>query len=133
MSFSEEYTYKTREQGVSVENELPCDEMIKLLEDFYNINQIQSSLSTLVHRQRAKLDSIRDNVDSADCNVTEGLTELETAKTYSFRYTPILLGSLFGIALTGPTGLLLGLKMGSLATGLGGGILGGWCGYKIQK
>ena len=133
MSFSEEYAYKTPVQGVGLENELKCDEMIKLLEDFYDINQIQSSLNILVHRQRAKLDSIQDNVDSTECNISGGLTELETAKKYSFRYTPILLGSLFGIALTGPAGLLFGLKMGSLATGLGGGILGGLCGYKIQK
>ena len=39
-----------------------CDEMIKLLEDFYNINQIQHSLSTIILRQRNKLDSIRDNI-----------------------------------------------------------------------
>ena len=112
---------------------LECDEMIKLLEEFYNINQIQQSLSTIINRQRSKLDSIVDNIESAENNSIEGLQDLEIAKKYSFKYTPIILGSLIGAALTGPTGLLFGLKTSSIATGMSGGLLGGWFGYKIQK
>ena len=114
---------------------IDCDEMIKLLEDFYNINQIQNSLSSIILRQRSKIDSIANNMDSAENSAINGLTNLELAKKYSFKYTPIIVGSLLGMALTGPTGLLLGLKTGSIATAtaMSGGIIGGWCGYKIQK
>jgi hypothetical protein len=107
--------------------------MVKLLEDFYNINQIQNSLSSILLRQRSKIDSITDNMDSAENSAINGLTNLEIAKKYSFKYTPIIVGSLLGMALTGPTGLLLGLKIGSIATAMSGGIIGGLCGYKIQK
>ena len=112
---------------------IDCDEMIKLLEDFYNINQIQNSLSSIILRQRSKIDSITDNIENSEISTLNGLTNLEIAKKYSFKYTPIIVGSLLGMALTGPTGLLLGLKTASIATGMGGGILGGWFGYKIQK
>ena len=115
------------------QDDIGCEEMIKLLEDFYNINQIQSSLSSIILRQRGKIDSITDNIENSENSTINGLTNLEIAKKYSFRYTPIIVGSLLGMVLTGPTGLLLGLKTGSIATGMGGGIIGGLCGYKIQK
>ena len=115
------------------QDNIECDEMIKLLEDFYNINQIQNSLSSILLRQRSKIDSITDNMDTAENSAINGLTNLEIAKKYSFKYTPIIVGSLLGMALTGPTGLLLGLKIGSIATAMSGGIIGGLCGYKIQK
>jgi len=110
-----------------------CEEMIKLLEEFYSMNQIQRSLNTILFRQRQKMDNIVDNIENAENSSIEGLKNLEIAKKYSFRYTPIIVGSLIGAVLTGPTGLLLGLKTGSIATGMSGGILGGWFGYKIQK
>ena len=115
------------------ENNEDCDEMIKLLEEFYNINQIQKSLNTILLRQREKMDNIVDNVENAENNSIESLQDLEIAKKYSFRYVPIIVGSFIGAALTGPAGLLLGLKTGSIATGMSGGIIGGWFGYKIQK
>ena len=115
------------------QDDIGCEEMIKLLEDFYNINQIQNSLSSILLRQRGKIDTIVDNMDSAENSAINGLTNLEIAKKYSFRYAPIIVGSLLGMALTGPTGLLLGLKTASIATAMSGGILGGWFGYKIQK
>ena len=115
------------------QDDIGCEEMIKLLEDFYNINQIQNSLSSILLRQRGKIDTIVDNMDSAENSAINGLTNLEIAKKYSFKYTPIIVGSLLGMALTGPTGLLLGLKTASIATAMSGGILGGWFGYKIQK
>lgn len=115
------------------QDNIGCEEMIKLLEDFYNINQIQNSLSSIILRQRGKIDSITDNIEYSENNAISGLQDLEIAKKYSFKYTPILVGSLLGMALTGPTGILLGLKMGSIATGMSGGIIGGWFGYKIQK
>jgi hypothetical protein len=115
------------------QDDIGCEEMIKLLEDFYNINQIQSSLSSIILRQRSKIDSITDNIENSEISTLNGLTNLEIAKKYSFKYTPIIVGSLLGMALTGPTGLLLGLKTASIATAMSGGILGGWFGYKIQK
>ena len=115
------------------QDDIGCEEMIKLLEDFYNINQIQNSLSSIILRQRGKIDSITDNIENSENSAISGLQDLEIAKKYSFKYTPIIVGSLLGMALTGPTGLLLGLKTASIATGMGGGILGGWFGYKIQK
>ena len=115
------------------QDDIGCEEMIKLLEDFYNINQIQSSLSSIILRQRSKIDTITDNIENSEISAINGLTNLEIAKKYSFKYTPIIVGSLLGMALTGPTGLLLGLKTASIATAMSGGILGGWFGYKIQK
>ena len=110
-----------------------CEEMTKLLEDFYNIHQIQDSLYTILKKHGNRLDTVSENMEIIKKNEIEGLHEVTMAKKYLFRYTPILIGSFLGICLTGPPGILFGFKMGSIITGLGGGMIGGWCGYKLQK
>ena len=130
-----EYTYADTRGTRYADTQEDCEEMIQLLEEFYNLNQIQNSLQSIILRQRDKLDSIKDNVESTDLRVGEGLDNLVEAKKYSFKYSPIIIGSLLGAVLTGPAGFFLGLKAGGAAAGLsvGGGLFGGWCGYKIQK
>lgn len=132
-----EYTLETRytQDQSHAGTQDDCEEMIKLLEEFYNLNQIQNSLQSIILRQRNKLDSIKDNVEATDSKVVEGLDNLVEAKKYSFRYSPIIIGSILGAVLTGPAGVLMGLNAGGVAAGLSvsGGLLGGWCGYKIQK
>tara|TARA_B100001123_G_C15309438_1_gene1023838 strand:+ start:48 stop:419 length:372 start_codon:yes stop_codon:yes gene_type:complete len=113
--------------------EIHCREMVQLLEDFYDIQEIQSSLYAIIEKQKGKLDTINNHIEDTRHYEIEGLKELEIAKKYSFKYVPIVIGSLVGASLLGPTSFLFGFKMGSIATGLGGGFLGGWCGYKIQK
>ena len=114
-------------------NVIHCEEMTKLLEDFNSIYQIQDSLYTILKRQGNRLDTVSENMEITKQNELKGLDEIILAKKYSFRYTPILVGSFLGVCLAGPPGILFGLKMGSMITGIGGGIVGGWCGYQLQK
>lgn len=120
-------------QQVQRLDEIRCDEMVKLLEDFYNIQEIQHSLSSIIENQSGMLDTIEHNMENTKQHEINGLQELKIAQQYSFRYSPVIIGSLLGVSLMGPTGIFFGLKMGSIATGIGGACIGGWCGYKIQK
>ena len=84
------------------------DRILKLLSNYINIENI------------------------TEITMEEGRKDLETAQSYYFRYTPILLGAVLGGISLGPVGMLLNVKFGSMFT-LGGGVLGGYGGYKIQK
>ena len=114
----------------TIEKKIECDEMIKLLEDFYDLSEIQKSLLGILRRQNEKVATIDNNIEETDQRILNGLEEIKEAKRYSFRYTPIVAGTVIGAGVGGPFGLLVGLKTISL---IAGGIFGGWCGYKIQK
>jgi uncharacterized protein YcfJ len=66
-------------------------------------------------------------------SIESGLNELKEAQRLSVKYTPILIGSVIGILIGGPFGLIPGFKAGGTIALSSGGILGGFLGYKIQK
>lgn len=56
---------------------------IKQLEsDIMDVNQIFKDLATMVHEQGDMIDSIEANVESAQVHVSQGATQLNTARTY---------------------------------------------------
>jgi hypothetical protein len=116
-----------------IKDSVDCEEMIKLLEDFYDINQIQRSLSMIIVKQRQKVNTIQNTMSDSTLSIENGFEDLKIAKQYAFRYIPIILGSAVGITFMGPIGLMFGFKTAGLITGLSGGMIGGWFGYKIQK
>ena len=55
-----QHTQKTQQtQKEIIKDSVDCEEMIKLLEDFYDINQIQRSLSMIIVKQRQKVNTIQ--------------------------------------------------------------------------
>jgi hypothetical protein len=104
----------------------------KLEQSLQDLNDIQNELFRLIYEQDETIDNIQNNMSKTELTMEEGRKELEIAQSYYFRYTPILLGAVLGGISLGPVGMLLNVKFGSMFT-LGGGILGGYGGYKIQK
>ena len=104
----------------------------KLEQSLQDLNDIQNELFRLIYEQDETIDNIQNNMLNTELTMEEGRKELEIAQSYYFRYTPILLGAILGGISLGPVGMLLNVKFGSMFT-LGGGVLGGYGGYKIQK
>ena len=133
MDQQQETEPQTQVQTEVIKDNVDCEEMIRLLEDFYDINQIQRSLSMIIVKQRQKVNTIQNTMSDSTLSIENGFEDLKIAKKYAFRYTPIVLGSALGLTFMGPVGLMFGFKTAGLITGLSGGMIGGWFGYKIQK
>ena len=103
-----------------------------LEQSLQDLNDIQNELFRLIYEQNETIDNIQNNMSKTELTMEEGRKELEIAQSYYFKYTPILLGAVLGGISLGPVGMLLNVKFGSMFT-LGGGVLGGYGGYKIQK
>ena len=104
----------------------------QLLEDINELNQIQQNLLKCVSEQSEQISTIEDNLTHTDLRVEQGTNDLKIAEKYFFNYTPIIVGTAIGALVGGPLGAAVHLKMGSLLS-IGGGVIGGMCGYKIQK
>lgn len=104
----------------------------QLLEDINELNQIQQNLLNCVNEQSEQINTIEDNLTLTDLKIEKGTEDLKTAEKYFFNYTPIIFGTAIGALIGGPLGAAVHLKMGSLLS-IGGGVIGGMCGYKIQK
>lgn len=113
------------------QNEDP-ERVQQLLQDVEELNQIQKNLLECVHQQSEQINTIEDNMSSASTKIDNGTSNLKIAESYFFNYTPVIVGTTLGAITMGPVGAALHLKLGSLLT-IGGGIIGGICGYKIQK
>ena len=116
-----------------IQDNVDCEEMVRLLEDFYDINQIQRSLNMIIVKQRQKVNTIQNTMSDSTLSLENAFEDLKIAKKYAFRYTPIIIGSVLGLTFMGPAGLMFGFKTAGLITGLSGGMIGGWFAYKIQK
>tara|TARA_B100000941_G_C27959593_1_gene280897 strand:- start:69 stop:476 length:408 start_codon:yes stop_codon:yes gene_type:complete len=108
------------------------DSRKKLINSINELNEIQTHLLDCINQQDEKIDNIETNILTTQPLVETGKNELIEAKKYYFTYTPIIIGTLIGASALSPIGLLLNLKLSGLFS-LGGGILGGYTGYKIQK
>jgi len=114
------------------EEENLVNDNTNLEQSLQDLNDIQNELFRLIYEQNETIDNIQNNMSKTELTMEEGRKELEIAQSYYFRYTPILLGAVLGGISLGPVGMLLNVKLGSMFT-LGGGVLGGYGGYKIQK
>ncbi|KAM3929813.1 syntaxin-17 [Leptodactylus fuscus] len=103
-----------------------------LEKDLLDLNEIINEFSHLVHTQQEKIDSIEDHVNTAAVNVEEGTKNLGKALKYKLTLLPAA-GALIGGIVGGPIGLMAGLKMGGIATAIGGGLLGFTGGKVLQR
>lgn len=103
-----------------------------LLKNIDQLNQIQIDLLNYVNNQDEKINTLEENITVIDENVINANKDLSLANDYSFKYTPVLVGTVLGGLTMGPLGIVLNLKAGSLVT-LTGSLVGAFCGYKIQK
>ena len=60
-----------------IHDNIECDEMIKLLEDFYDINQIQRSLSMIIVKQRQKVNTIQNTMSDSTLSIENGFEDLK--------------------------------------------------------
>jgi len=104
----------------------------KLLKNVEELNSIQTDLLLCIENQGESLERIDENITNIDITVESGKTDLKMAENYFFKYTPIIIGTALGTVALGPVGAILNLKLSSLFF-LGGGLIGGMAGYKIQK
>ena len=104
----------------------------QLMESLNELNTIQAHLLDCVNSGDEKIDTIENSIISSQSIVEQAKDELVEAKKYYFTYTPILVGTLLGVGALSPMALLLTIKLSGLFS-LGGGVLGGYAGYKIQK
>ena len=104
----------------------------ELMRSLQSLNDIQSSLLSIVESQDEKIDTIENNMVETEELIQGGTQDLEISQRYHFNYKPIFLGVLLGGLAMGPMGIMLNIKLGSIFT-LGGSIMGGYTGYKIQK
>ena len=104
----------------------------KLLKNVEDLNSIQNDLLLCIENQGDSLERIDLNITNIDDNIKNANIDLKRAESYFFQYTPIILGTALGTVTMGPLGTILNLKLPGLFV-LGGGILGGMAGYKIQK
>jgi len=104
----------------------------KLLKNVEDLNSIQNDLLLCIENQGNSLERIDLNITNIDDNIKNANIDLKRAESYFFQYTPIILGTALGTVTMGPLGAILNLKLPGLFV-LGGGILGGMAGYKIQK
>ena len=116
-------------QQLSIKN---SNELNELQKNIIDLNEIQRNLLECISNQGHKIDTIADNIEHTDLSLVESKNNLNIANNYFFNYTPILIGSALGAATLGPMSALLHLNIGGIIT-IGGGILGGIMGYKIQK
>lgn len=105
----------------------------ELMEKLEDLAEIQGHLSLCLEGQQNQIDTIADNLTLAEIKIEKGVKELKIAQQYSFKYIPIAVGGLVGVAVGGPFGLIPGFKLGGLAMGGVLGATGAYAGYKIQK
>ena len=104
----------------------------KIWNKVHELNEIQQNLINCIEEQDNTLDNIENNLDSTLEVVDESNQDLKIAEQYYFKYTPIIIGSALGAVIAGPIGVATHLKFTSILT-LGGTLVGGMLGYKVQK
>lgn len=107
-------------------------DQISLNETIEDLNEIQKNLAEYINYQKDPLLKIEDNIEKANQYIENGKKDLEIANSYYTNYKSIFIGGLLGTLTLSPLGVLLGVKVGSSLT-IGGALVGGYTGYKIQK
>ena len=110
-----------------------AEEIHQLAKDVQDVHQIFSDLSTLVQTQTPEIESIDFNVTQANENTKQGVKDLIKAESYQranplAKFLTITTSTVIGTAIGGPAGLIIGLKLGCIATAAGGAVAGGYAG-----
>lgn len=109
------------------------DSLNFLQKELVEINGLIKQFAKFVFRQRESVDTIQDNVESANENVLIGTQYLNKASGYKAATFP-LAGAVIGGLILGPAGALAGFKIfGSIACVAGGSILGYGAGLKLKE
>ncbi|XP_052235108.1 syntaxin-17-like [Dreissena polymorpha] len=97
-----------------------------LQDNLQELNTMIHQFAAAVQDQQEGIDRIENNMEKAQIDVQEGVKQLGKASKYKAAMIPII-GAAIGTAVAGPLGLLVGLKIGGLATVAGGtmGYIGG--------
>ena len=99
--------------------------------DIIEINETQKNILDYINTQDEKIDSIENNLTSADFNTYLGKDNLIMSNNYNISYKGVLLGGLIGSMFISPFGYLLGLKAGTIIS-LSGIVIGSVSSYKLQ-
>lgn len=109
------------------------EEFAFIISELEAINDIQKEFNDILHIHGEKLTHVNNNLVITDQeNVISNNNIIDSYKS-KHKYLPIIGGSLIGLSIGGPFGLLLGLKIGAICTGIGGIIIGGTTGKFIKK
>lgn len=95
--------------------------------DITDLHQMMHTVSSLVHEQGEMVDDISNNIEKAGTNIERGNFQLKKATFLKAAMFPII-----GAAVGGPIGMVVGLKLGTVAVAAAG-ITGGVVGYQGGK
>ncbi|RUS82112.1 hypothetical protein EGW08_010124 [Elysia chlorotica] len=95
----------------------------QLQENIVELNDLVHHFADEVEQQGETLNTIEENIDSAEINVKEGTTSLAQASKYKSAMLPVV-GAVVGGMVGGPIGFVAGMKLGGLA-----GVVGGAAGF----
>ena len=110
-----------------------AEEIENICDDINQIHEIYNDLAVIVKSQGEDINQIEENADDAIKKTEQGVQYLLKAREYQKHgFKLVLAGAIIGAAVGGPIGLAAGLKLGSIATGFGGAVLGGVVGKIID-
>lgn len=129
---SETYSIQQQTQEArAVPNQDVEDGWIHLKNDLVELNSLTHEFAAQVQAQQEQVDSIQNNLQVTEHNVSRGVRHLLKASTYKSAMLPIG-GALIGGIVGGPVGIIAGLKVGAAAA-LGGGAIGFFSGRALKK
>ncbi|XP_054719008.1 syntaxin-17-like [Uloborus diversus] len=109
------------------------DALSYLQKELIEINTIIKQFASFVFRQKESVNTIEDNIEQVNENVTLGVQFLKKASDYKAASLPIA-GAVIGGLVLGPVGALAGLKLfGSVACLASGSVLGFGAGLKLKQ
>lgn len=99
----------------------------RLLKSLTDLKDIQLNLSDIINNQKTQIDNIEENVDTSLIESKHALKELKLAdKSYS-SIKPVILGGIIGAISMSPIGIMAGMKIGTICSGVGS-LIGGYMG-----
>jgi t-SNARE complex subunit (syntaxin) len=101
------------------------DEIIDICHDITTIKEIFTDLALIMETQKKGIETIDKDILNSFNDTQKAIVHLETAAFYQRKGFSLGIGMAIGAIIGGPTGALVGLKMYSFATAVGGSIVGG--------
>lgn len=99
----------------------------RLLKSLTDLKDIQLNLSDVLNTQKIHIDNIEENVDSSLIESQNALKELKVADRSYSSIKPMILGGIIGAISMSPIGIMTGMKIGTICSGVGS-LIGGYMG-----
>ena len=99
----------------------------RLLKSLTDLKDIQLNLSDVLNTQKTHIDNIEENVDSSLIESQNALKELKVADRSYSSIKPMILGGIIGAISMSPIGIMTGMKIGTICSGVGS-LIGGYMG-----